>query len=372
MISIKSPIRGGYPLNRVRQFIDNFFRKASDNDFQGISRALNFIFIVVFSLVTGLIFYFFWPKETNISKLNHSASSNFSVEPIQPIPMELELNLTKVELGRKLFHDPLLSKDNTIACSGCHDLAKGGVDGLPKSIGIDKQEGEINAPTVFNSGFNFRQFWDGRAATLEVQIAGPISNSKEMNNNWEDVIQKIKKKTEYNQQFLMIYPNGVTAENIKNAIAEFERSLYTPNSRFDQYLRGDANAINEEEKNGYKLFKENGCIACHQGVNVGGNMYQTFGVYGNYFEERGSLTNADNGLFNITGQEQDRYKFKVPSLRNVALTAPYFHDGSVDSLEKAIVIMGKFQLGRTLEDLEVKQISAFLKTLTGEYKGKSL
>lgn len=359
-------------MKRLRDLIKKHFQNEVDNNFQALNKLLNFIFIIVFLGVTSSIFYFLWPKEAKSLQIKQTYPTNFSVEPIQPLPLELDLNPVKIELGRKLFHDPILSKDNTIACSGCHDLAKGGVDGLPKSIGIDKQEGEINAPTVFNSGFNFRQFWDGRAETLEDQIAGPIANSKEMNNNWDDVIQKLKKKNEYLQQFTMIYPDGVTTNNIKNAIAEFEKSLFTPNSKFDQYLRGDENALNEDEKKGYLLFKENGCIACHQGMNVGGNMYQTFGVYGNYFEERGALTEADNGLFNITGQEQDKYKFKVPSLRNVALTSPYFHDGSVDTLEKAINIMAKYQLGRTLEEVEIRSIVSFLKTLTGEYKGKSL
>ena len=362
----------GIPLTSMIKRVKSYLSDSIDNDYQNLNSKLNYIFAFVFLSVTGLIFFLFWPKDTMIKPIAKAGIVSYSVEPIQPIPFNLELNEAKVELGRQLFHDPILSKDNTIACSGCHDLEKGGVDRLPRSIGIGKTEGEINAPTVFNSGFNFRQFWDGRAETLEDQIAGPLSNSKEMNNSWEEVIQRLGAKPEYKQSFLLIYQTGITTNNIKNALAEFEKSLYTPNSKFDQYLRGDKNALTEEEIKGYQLFKDNGCIACHQGMNVGGNMYQTFGVFGNYFEDRGNPTTADNGLFNITNNEQDRYKFKVPSLRNVALTPPYFHDGSVETLEKAIFIMAKYQLGRSLQETEIQQIAAFLKTLTGEYKGKSL
>jgi cytochrome c peroxidase len=344
------------------QKIQAYIYESIDNDYQDLNSKLNYIFTFVFVIVTSLIFIFFWPKETKQAPISKIGIASYSVEPIQPIPLNVELSEAKVELGKKLFHDPILSKDNSLACAGCHDLEKGGVDHLPRSIGINKKEGEINAPTVFNSGFNFRQFWDGRSETLEDQIGGPLANSKEMNNSWEEVIQRLSSHKEYNQFFSMIYVDGVTTNNIKNALAEFEKSLYTPNSRFDQFLRGDSNALTEEEKKGYQLFKDNGCIACHQGMNIGGNMYQTFGVFGNYFQERGNTTNADNGLYNLTGNEQDRYKFKVPSLRNVALTAPYFHDGSVDTLERAISIMAKYQLGRNLEEEEIQPIAAFLRT----------
>jgi cytochrome c peroxidase len=296
----------------------------------------------------------------------------YAVEPIKPLPLTVKLNPDKVALGEQLFNDKRLSHDNTVACVSCHDLQKGGTDRLPHSLGINNAEGDINAPTVFNSSFNFRQFWDGRAATLEEQIEGPVHNPKEMGSHWQEIIGKLKKEAAYLKAFKALYADGINAKNIKDAIATFERSLITPNAPFDQYLRGDETALTDEEKQGYALFKQYGCVACHQGINIGGNMYQVFGVLNNYFEKRGNITKADLGRFNVTAQEYDRHKFKVPSLRNVALTAPYFHDGSADTLEKAVDVMAKYQLGRKIPKKEKRLIVQFLKTLTGTYKGKKL
>jgi len=293
-------------------------------------------------------------------------------EPIKPLPLALNLNPDKVALGEQLFNDKRLSHDNTIACVSCHDLQKGGTDRLPRSFGINNAKGDINTPTVFNSGFNFRQFWDGRAASLEEQIDGPVHNPKEMGSHWQEVIGKLKKDAAYPKAFKALYSDGINAKNIKDAIATFERSLITPNARFDQYLRGDETALTDEEKQGYALFKQYGCVACHQGVNIGGNMYQVFGALNNYFERRGNITKADLGRFNVTGKKYDRHKFKVPSLRNVALTAPYFHDGTADTLEKAVDVMAKYQLGRKIPRRKKRLIIKFLKTLTGTYQGKEL
>ncbi len=288
--------------------------------------------------------------------------------PIKPLPLDLDLDEEKVELGRELFHDTRLSKDDSISCATCHDLRKGGVDQLVHPIGIYSQKGELNVPTVFNSGFNFKQFWDGRADSLEEQVAVPIHGSKEMGSSWEEVVAKLSATTHYQQKFRAIYSDGIQADNIADAIAEFERSLVTPNSRFDQYLRGDDAVLSEQELKGYKKFKSFGCSSCHQGVNVGGNMYQTLGAMFNYFEARGNITKADFGRYNVTGREEDRYVFKVPSLRNVALTAPYFHDGSAKKLEDAVAIMAEYQLGIWLEPEDIEDIVAFLRTLTGEYE----
>ena len=296
----------------------------------------------------------------------------FVNEPIQPIPLHLELDEQKVNLGEQLFHDTRFSSDNSISCSTCHQFEIGGVDRLPRSIGINNQEGIFNTPTVFNSGFNFRQFWDGRAATLEEQIDGPIQTDHEMASSWPEIIGKLKEDATYTSQFDALYTDGITSDNVKDAIATFERSLYTPNSRFDQFLRGNDEAITLDEKKGYELFKGYGCISCHQGMNVGGNIYQKFGVVGDYFADRGNITDADLGRYNITGNELDRHVFKVPSLRNVAITPPYFHDASAQKLEQAVATMGKYQLGRPLSDEDVRLIVGFLKTLTGEYKGVSL
>lgn len=259
-----------------------------------------------------------------------------------------------------------------MACAGCHELSKGGGDALRHSVGIDGQRGDVNAPTVFNSGFNFRQFWNGRAESLEDQIDGPVHNPKELGSIWPEIIAKLKQDPEYAAEFSALYRDGIQSGNIKDAIATFERSLITPNSRFDQHLRGDRNALTQDEIKGYQLFKSYGCIACHQGVNVGGNLYERLGVMRDYFKERGNIAPADLGRFAVTGKPEDRHVFKVPSLRNVAVTAPYFHDGSLTTLKQVVVIMGEYQLGISIPPGDVALIVRFLHTLTGEYDGKPL
>lgn len=295
-----------------------------------------------------------------------------SNEPIQPIPLHLALDKDKVNLGEKLFYETKLSANNTISCASCHRLDKAGIDSLVHSPGIDGSLGLVNTPTVFNSGFNFRQFWDGRAETLEEQIEGPTNSPHEMGSNWPEITRKLKEDSNYVSSFRELYPEGITRDSVKNAIATFVRSLYTPNSRFDKYLRGDRQAITAEEKKGYNLFKDYGCASCHQGINVGGNMFQKFGVLADYFANRGKLTEGDRGRANITGDRNDLNVFKVPSLRNIELTPPYFHDGSVQTLEDAVGVMAKYQLGRPLSPEDIKLIVKFLKTLTGEYKGQIL
>jgi cytochrome c peroxidase len=289
-------------------------------------------------------------------------------EPIQPIESDTRLDQGKVKLGKALFHETRLSHDNSLSCASCHGLDTGGVDQRRTSLGINGADGAINAPTVLNSGANFKQFWDGRAETLEDQIDGPIHAADEMGSNWPEVIAKLKGSPEYLSSFDDLYSDGIQVNNIKDAIATFERSLNTPGARFDRYLRGDTSALNDEEKQGYQVFKSYGCISCHQGRNVGGNMFQTFGVMADYFADRGKITKADLGRFNITGDERDRYVFKVPGLRNVELTAPYFHDGSVAKLESAVEVMGRYQLGRNLSPREIDLIVKFLKTLTAKHR----
>ena len=234
-------------------------------------------------------------------------------------------------------------------------------------MGINQQLGNVNSPTVYNSGLLFRQFWDGRAETLEDQIDGPVQNPIEMGNLWPDVVAKLYQDPKYPELFNAIYQDGITRENIKDAIAEFERSLITPNSPFDRFLKGDNDAISEHEKRGYQLFKKYGCISCHQGVAVGGNMFQIFGVINSYFELRGNITKADLGRFNVTGNPLDKHSFKVPSLRLAALTPPYLHDGNAATLREAVDIMFKFQLGREAPDEDKEAIVAFIKTLVGEH-----
>jgi cytochrome c peroxidase len=293
-------------------------------------------------------------------------------EPIQPIPPAPRLDARRVALGERLFFDKRLSKDDSVACASCHDLSRGGVDGRRVSVGIGGALGGINAPTVFNSSLNFRQFWNGRAASLEEQAGGPIQDAKEMGSTWADVLPKLRQDSAMVDAFDAAYPDGLQPHNIRDAIATFERTLTTPNSRMDRYLKGDKTALSAEELRGYGLFKSYGCVACHQGVNVGGNMFQAFGVMGDYFGKRGNPTPADIGRYAVTKDDADRHVFKVPSLRNVALTAPYFHDGSAATLSDAVDVMFQYQLGRSASREDKDLIVKFLHTLTGEYRGKPL
>lgn len=291
--------------------------------------------------------------------------------PIEPIPAAPKLDPALVALGDKLYRDPQLSKNNRVACISCHLLDKGGSDRRDKSLGIEGQIGSINAPTILNSSLHFKQFWDGRAESLEDQIDGPINNPREMGSSWQEVVSKLQKSPEYTTQFGKLYSDGITSSNIKNAIAVFERSLVTPDSRFDLFLKGDATAINAEEKEGYRRFQASGCISCHQGVLLGGNLYQKFGVFGDYFKDRGNITEIDYGRFNVTKNEADKFSFKVPTLRNIELTSPYFHDASAKTLEQAIKVMFKYQIGREASPDDTKYIIKFLTTLSSPLKGVS-
>jgi cytochrome c peroxidase len=282
-----------------------------------------------------------------------------NASPIKPIPDSVDVHEQKAALGKKLFFDPILSKDATISCATCHDLQNGGDDGLKFSFGIKGQEGSINAPTVYNAVFNFRQFWDGRAKDLKAQAKGPIENPLEMGHNFAELISVLKNKKIYKQAFHAIYPDNITADNIADAIAEFEKALITPNAPFDRYLKGEKDAITVQEKRGYRLFTSKGCILCHNGVNVGGNFYNKFGI----FKDANS---TELGRYNITKREEDKYVFKVPSLRNVELTAPYMHDGRAKTLQDAVEIMTEHQLGRYMSAEETEDIVKFLKSLTGQ------
>lgn len=288
-------------------------------------------------------------------------------EPIRPLPLKLDdIIPERAELGMRLFHDTRLSKDDTIACASCHDLNTGGVDGKERSIGVGGALGTINAPTVFNARYNFVQFWDGRAKTLAEQAVGPIHNPLEMASSWPEVLAKLGADAYYPSAFFQNYPGrGMTPETVVDAIVEFEKTLVTP-SRFDRYLLGDSDAITAEEKAGYARFKALGCASCHQGINVGGNLFQRFGIMANLFADQ-EVSEADLGRFNVTGKESDRHVFKVPSLRNVELTAPYFHDGRALALESAIAVMGAYQLGRPLPEEDIHLLKVFLKTLTGRW-----
>ena len=294
-------------------------------------------------------------------------------EPVHPLPLHVNLNSKKVELGRQLFFDKRLSGDNTLNCASCHSLAKGGTDQAKVATGIRGQQGPINSPSVYNAMYNIAQFWDGRAKDLVEQAAGPVANPGEMGAEWGRVVETLNQVDAYRAAFAELYPaEGLNQTTVTQSIAIFEESLVTANSRFDKYLRGSSESLTINEKQGYELFKDN-CASCHFGPSLGGLSFEKMGRKQNYFQQRGgALTEADNGRFNVTKQEQDRHLFKVPTLRNVELTYPYFHDGSASTLEDAVKIMARVQRDKQLNDHEVGDIVAFLKTLTGEYKGKPL
>lgn len=302
------------------------------------------------------------PIETDTAFLN---------DAIQPIPLTIELSPSKVLLGEQLFHDVRFSADNSISCASCHNLSTAGTVSAARATGIHNQLSKRNPPTVFNSAYNFTQLWDGQFDTLEQHVSGPILNPLEMASDWKTILGKLNQDPTYVESFVKLYADDITETSVKDAIATFEKSLITPNSRFDQYLRGNADTLTTHEKEGYRLFSSLGCISCHQGINVGGNLFQKIGLFKEY-KPANSGAKIDLGRFEITGNNNDKHVFKAPSLRNVEKTAPYFHDGSVATLEDAINLMADYQLGRDITPMEVAKISAFLKTLTGTYKGEPL
>lgn len=309
---------------------------------------------------------------------NTLAAAEFANEPIRPVPDSIAYDARKAKLGNLLYHDTRLSADGTVSCATCHGLNTGGVDNKRYSEGIDKQLGGVNAPTVYNACFNFAQFWDGRAGTLAEQAGGPPLNPVEMGcKSFDEIVARLSEDKAFVKDFTEVYPEGLSQATITDAIAEFEKTLVTPNSAFDRYLKGDQSAMTAEQVEGYDLFKKYDCATCHAGVNMGGLTYELMGQRANYFEDRdltqkSGLTDGDNGRWAQTKVERDRYRFKTPTLRNVALTWPYYHDGSVQTLNEAITKMAKFQVGREMKPEEAKKVESFLDALTGEYQGKVL
>lgn len=303
-----------------------------------------------------------------------AVAPDFINEPIRPIADSISVDVRKVVLGNLLYHDTRLSADNTVSCASCHGLDTGGVDNKQYSEGVGGQLGGVNAPTVYNAAYNFVQFWDGRAGTLAEQAAGPPLNPVEMAcESFDQIISKLTEDKNFVVAFNEVYPDGLNEKNITNAIQEFEKTLLTPNSRFDRYLKGQKDAITADEIAGYDLFKKYDCATCHVGEILGGQSYELIGVQHDYFADRqAEMTEEDNGRFKQTKAERDRHRFKVPGLRNIELTAPYFHDGSMATMDDAVRAMAKYQLGIDLPQPEVDKIVAFLRTLTGEYKGKLL
>ncbi len=283
-------------------------------------------------------------------------------EPIEPIMPATGLNMAEAELGKKLYFDPRLSKSGFISCNSCHNLSMGGTDNIKTSIGHNWQQGPINSPTVLNSSMNLAQFWDGRAKDLQEQAGGPIANPGEMGFTHELAVEVLESIPAYVAEFKQVFGSDeIKIEQVTKAIAEFEKTLVTPNSRFDKWLLGDMAALSTDEKAGYALFKNSGCVACHNGPAVGGNSFQKMGVVEAY-----KATNPAEGLSAVTGKDADRFKFKVPTLRNVEMTYPYFHDGEAETLTEAVDVMGRLQLGKKFSAEENGQVVAFLKSLTGD------
>ena len=291
-------------------------------------------------------------------------------EPVRPVVV-LDYDEAKAELGFALYHDTRLSVDNTVSCASCHELQNAGVDNHQYSHGVNDQLGGVNAPTVYNAVYNFVQFWDGRANTLAAQAAGPPLNPVEMaSESFDQIIAKLQKDKKFADAFKAVYPDGLTEANITDAIEQFERSLVTPGSAFDKWLQGDDEALTAEQLEGYELFKKYDCATCHAGPILGGLTYELMGHRNDYFGDRGlELTHEDNGRFKETALERDRHRFKVPGLRNVEHTWPYYHDGTRETLEEAVRDMAIYQSDVTLTPEETDLIVAFLKSLTGEYNG---
>ncbi|MDR2092158.1 MAG: cytochrome-c peroxidase [Azoarcus sp.] len=302
--------------------------------------------------ITGLLFALF---------IANAACAAERDEPIQPLAAPVVTNPAKVKLGKKLFFDPRLSKSGFISCNSCHNLSMGGSDNLKTSIGHNWQQGPINSPTVLNSSLAIAQFWDGRAADLKTQAGGPIANPIEMASSHELAVSVLRTIPGYVAEFKTVFGSeGIDIDRITEAIAAFEETLVTPDSRFDHWLKGDDKALDERELAGYMLFRNSGCVACHNGPAVGGTSFQKMGVVEPYITSSAAAGRAD-----VTGNDDDRFNFKVPTLRNVELTYPYFHDGEAATLEQAVEVMGRLQLGRKFTAREVSDIVAFLKTLTG-------
>lgn len=322
--------------------------------------ACSFLFFL-----SSMVVYFFItePKVTQQSSQLEIQYKDFPVQgPLQPIPTITQYSKEWALLGKALFNSKLLSTDNSISCASCHMISFGGDDGFPVSTGVNNQTGHRNSPTVLNSVFNFRQFWDGRSKDLSEQVAHPIHTSFEMGSNWDEVISKLNTQAQFVQAFRGVGIDSIDKESITRAIGLYEKTLITPDAPIDRYLKGDMSALSEQQKRGLDKFNQYGCVTCHQGRNIGGNFYQKLGR----LDLAPQQLLDDLGLYEHTGHESDKHVFKVPSLRNVAETAPYFHNGSIATLEEAVQIMAQTQLGLALEQEDIDDLVALLQSFTGE------
>ncbi len=293
-------------------------------------------------------------------------------EPIEPLPLAVPVHLARAELGQQLFHDVRLSRGKDRSCASCHPLNSNGMDGKQRASAYRNSRVLRNTPTIFNVGFDLFFTWDGRFETLSDLNDKVLQDAALMDMTWPELLSELNADPKYVIGFKATYPEGVSKQTVLDALESFETSLITPKARFDKYLRGENSALSSEEIEGYQLFKSYGCVACHQGINIGGNLLQTFGVFSDMAPKPRSPVYLDLGRFAVTNDERDKGVFRVPSLRNVAVTAPYFHDGRAASLEDAVDTMGRVQLGRVLSSREIRLIARFLGSLTGEYQGQPL
>ncbi len=295
--------------------------------------------------------------------------------PLSPLPAPPALDPARVRLGEALFHDPILSSRQALACSTCHDLSRGGTIRRDRSVGYDGRVHEFNVPTLFNVANNYRMGWRGQLTSLADKTDQVLTAPNLMANDWETLLPRLRRSQAYRARFSAAYGRPPDRETVLDALVTFQRSLATPNAPFDRFLKGDVGAITPQQQVGYDLFRSYGCASCHQGSNIGGNMSQIFGVFGGGDGPRPNAvrpprTNAPAA--SLADAEDERHVYRVPSLRNVAFTAPFFHDGRTDSLSEAVDIMGRSQLGRMLSETDIAAITAFLESLTGEYDGKPL
>jgi cytochrome c peroxidase len=295
-----------------------------------------------------------------------------AAEAIVPLPRTVAADPARAALGARLFADPQLARDGARSCVGCHPLERGGMDGQRRARASDGKQLLRNTPSIFNLAFDLFYNWDGSTESLPVHDARVLHSPALMDMDDGLLLSRLRKDPTYQQGFAQAYRDGLTVANVIDALAVYERTLVTPDSRFDRYLRGERGVLTAEEQRGFQLFSSLGCIACHQGQNIGGNLLQRFGVFEDTSAQRRAGEPIDYGRYKATGDEADREVFRVPSLRNVAVTAPYFHDGRDPTLPMAVATMARVQLGRPVADQDIQAIVAFLKTLTGRYQGREL
>jgi len=351
-------------MNRFLAWLKIIFYKQISTNPENLDKIVNRFLLPSVFIVPLITLYLNFPGDPEIP-FNPKATYTSINEPISPLPKNLFIDNDKAEIGELLFYSNLLSSDENFSCNYCHTLEAGGTI-------RSYSENSLNPVTVFNAGIYFR--------SMEVS-QDTYSNSNHINDlihfpsNMGDInanLNNLSKDTKLLNKIKLKYGSSPNIENINDSLMEFIISLYTPNSKFDKYLRGEKNSLSIEEKEGYSLFKELGCISCHQGVNLGGNLYQTVGITDDYFKDKGGAGDLDQGLFLKTKKEEDKYKFKVPSLRNIAVTYPYLHDGRYKTLKEVVYMMSKYQLGKQISEAETEKIVYFLQTLTGEYKGQLL